>query len=298
MRSPAAQKRTTRMSSARQKRIERRTATRYSIGIKAEDTPPSPASPLLPLLIGLFSDAMALAKRIERAISVETAAVHPTPHTSKPCDGVSAIRAAEIAAEKSMRVGVAASMGRDIERQHAERFTVGAAREGSDSVALPLGNLKPAPFSLTPGARSIEVPIVPIKLVDRPRRSEDPRLAKANDDACPVAAAPEPTIAKTKRTRKSPVGAQARAAVLPTKADVAVPSAPLARGTRIDLNRVPSAMERQAEDWHRATEAPIVEAAPVADDGKAWCDGCGARLPLFFADDCISTRCSLRAVRS
>lgn len=30
--------------------------------------------------------------------------------------------------------------------------------------------------------RMVYVPLLPIKLVDRPRRSEDPRLARANDD--------------------------------------------------------------------------------------------------------------------
>jgi hypothetical protein len=56
-------------------------------------------------------------------------------------------------------------------------------------------NLRPAPFALTDGmagivlgekpalsARVVHVPVLPIKLVYRPRRSEDPRLAKANDD--------------------------------------------------------------------------------------------------------------------
>lgn len=57
-------------------------------------------------------------------------------------------------------------------------------------------NLRPAPFALTPQTVSqligedalatvkmVHVPLLPIKLVNMPRRSEDPRLAKANDDA-------------------------------------------------------------------------------------------------------------------
>lgn len=57
------------------------------------------------------------------------------------------------------------------------------------------GNLRPAPFSITPSvvarvltlaarpvARAVLVPLSPVKLVDRPRRSQDPRLAKVNDD--------------------------------------------------------------------------------------------------------------------
>jgi len=84
-------------------------------------------------------------------------------------------------------------------------------------------NLRPAPFSITPAIvravleltsrpqpALVQVPILPIKLVDRPRRSEDPRLAMANDDdGC----APSPA--------------------------------------KLDLNNVPSAMERLAESWRR-----------------------------------------------
>lgn len=56
------------------------------------------------------------------------------------------------------------------------------------------GNLRPASFHLTPDVveavlsladrarpRVLHVPMLPVKLVDRPRRSEDPRLARAND---------------------------------------------------------------------------------------------------------------------
>lgn len=74
-----------------------------------------------------------------------------------------------------------------------------------------IGNLRGAPLFLRPSVVRglvegvdairkglVQVPIAPIKLVDRPRRSEDPRLAKANDDskasgwvATPVASEPE-----------------------------------------------------------------------------------------------------------
>ncbi|WP_225205356.1 hypothetical protein [Novosphingobium huizhouense] len=54
-------------------------------------------------------------------------------------------------------------------------------------------NLRPAPFMLNEstvralltdqhGAGVVRVPVVSMRLVDRPRRSEDPRLARANDD--------------------------------------------------------------------------------------------------------------------
>ncbi len=57
------------------------------------------------------------------------------------------------------------------------------------------GNLRPAPFYLRASVvraaigdlaairkAVVEVPVLPVKLVDRPRSSEDPRLARANDD--------------------------------------------------------------------------------------------------------------------
>lgn len=52
-------------------------------------------------------------------------------------------------------------------------------------------NLRPAPFALAPATVAAligdtpgtgTVPVLPVRLVDRPRRSEDPRLARANDD--------------------------------------------------------------------------------------------------------------------
>jgi len=65
-----------------------------------------------------------------------------------------------------------------------------------------VGNLRGAPLFLRPsvvrglveGVEAIrkgmvQVPVAPIKLVDVPRRSEDPRLAKANDDCADVSGA-------------------------------------------------------------------------------------------------------------
>jgi hypothetical protein len=59
-------------------------------------------------------------------------------------------------------------------------------------------NVKPAPFMLNESsvrellgsallggsqkAGIVSIPVMPLRLVDRPRRSEDPRLARANDD--------------------------------------------------------------------------------------------------------------------
>ena len=95
-------------------------------------------------------------------------------------------------------------------------------------------NVRPAPFSITPAivrgvlglasrpsSAVVNVPIAPFKLVDRPRRSEAPRLARANDDA--------PTDA-ARGQHETPIDAPRRAA-------------------KIDLNSVPSAMEQLAETW-------------------------------------------------
>ena len=56
-------------------------------------------------------------------------------------------------------------------------------------------SVKPAPFDLTPSVisaligerpahstRVVQVPLLPIRLVDQPRRSDDPRLSRANDN--------------------------------------------------------------------------------------------------------------------
>jgi hypothetical protein len=54
-------------------------------------------------------------------------------------------------------------------------------------------NLRPAPFALNESTVSgllgghektgiVLIPVLALRLVDRPRRSEDPRLARANDD--------------------------------------------------------------------------------------------------------------------
>lgn len=56
------------------------------------------------------------------------------------------------------------------------------------------GNVKPAPFGITAATRAlggekvgrcagvVQVPLLPIRLVDQPRRSDDPRLSRANDN--------------------------------------------------------------------------------------------------------------------
>jgi len=84
-----------------------------------------------------------------------------------------------------------------IDRAYAAIGTALAALDEARGM-LAAGNLKPAPFPLVepvvrslidpaaPAApRMVDVPIAAVALVDRPRRSQDPRLARANDDAVP-----------------------------------------------------------------------------------------------------------------
>jgi hypothetical protein len=155
-------------------------------------------------------------------------------------------------------------------------------------------NLRPAPFSITPeivrgalglAARSsrrlVAVPVEPIKLVDRPRRSEDPRLAKANDEqiidfdppADPETQAPQERGsawdgpngedrgdgAIADDSPPQPEEIQLRLPVHPIPHCAGEPEPPLVdigplreaapRRERIDLRSAPSAMERLAESW-------------------------------------------------
>lgn len=58
-----------------------------------------------------------------------------------------------------------------------------------------------------------------------------------------------------------------------------------------------SLMEDAAAQWATGA-APVAPAdLPVIADehGKAWCERCDARVPTWFATDCISGSCSLRA---
>lgn len=114
-----------------------------------------------------------------------------------------------------------------------------------------MSNLRGAPLFLRPSVVRglveaseiirkgvIPVPIVPVKLVDRPRRSEDPRLAKANDD---IADAPRKPRAKAKVSGRGappaasePVPAQAAE---PQPAPEDWPDAPLPEHADPDLDR-------------------------------------------------------------
>lgn len=86
------------------------------------------------------------------------------------------------------------------------------------------------------------------------------------------------------------------------KEPVAVPSDPLPSpvrspsAERIALPAV-SAMEAEAARWHRKSQLKPEPLAPVpVDDGKVWCVGCDARVPLWFGRDCISGTCSLKGL--
>lgn len=176
-------------------------------------------------------------------------------------------------------------------------------------------NVRPAPFSITPaivrgvlGLASrpspavVNVPIAPFKLVDRPRRSEDPRLARANDDASPV----EHSRLDDNRCLTCgcdldcPSAAGAEDGIRGECIDAAgLEEAPIVasgRLAKIDLNAVPSAMEQRAGAWHREA-GPAPEAHRAAEAGKTWCGPCGGYVPANFGDGCISTRCPLRERR-
>ena len=86
------------------------------------------------------------------------------------------------------------------------------------------GNLKPAPFGLTPAtvesalksvtlqnARMTHLPIAPLTLVDRPRRSANPVLAKANDDNVrPIAERRDVILAALQKQREAQAQGKAR----------------------------------------------------------------------------------------
>lgn len=157
------------------------------------------------------------------------------------------------------------------------------------------GNLLGAPLFLRPSvvralcenmdaiARAVvQVPVLPVKLVDRPRRSEDPRLAQANDDIqeqirqspapiMPPIAAIEPGRVAPPEQPSAPVLQSEQAekaepedwpdAPLPEHADPALdraePAAPMERLPRTARKSV--LMERQRRDADaRAVERPAL----------------------------------------
>lgn len=134
-------------------------------------------------------------------------------------------------------------------------------------------NVKPAPFALTPatvaalvgdrvGPRVVHVPVVSITLVDRPRRSEDPRLARANDTE----------ILAGWRNGNAPLGGSDA---------LAQESAPASSSNYAGSNPAPANHEllpppvetiRSGEDGARGTVSgnlPVSEAVPHSFDGGA-----------------------------
>lgn len=121
-------------------------------------------------------------------------------------------------------------------------------------------NLKPAPFFITEGVahglvepnapagiRTVAVPVAAEPLVDRPRRSEAPRLAKANDDVPEVSnSASEPGSGRAPATVKKP-----RRGKLPLTSEPA---------------RKSDVMHRQAKDRDaRELEQPVDRLATIRD---------------------------------
>ena len=151
----------------------------------------APAMPKSPaesaFLAELLAETLALADKIAGAIDAA--------RNERFEESLNPIRLAEIAADADMRAGVGKAMDREIARQMLERRASVAAKCPVASVKrpAPVGNLKPAPFALTPAVVAkaiglpvaakglVDIPIAPVMLVPRqaredrrPRSSEDP----------------------------------------------------------------------------------------------------------------------------
>lgn len=75
---------------------------------------------------------------------------------------------------------------------------------------------------------------------------------------------------------------------------ITAPAPDPVRSPRIDLASAPSGMEDAARQWEVPPRpAPEVQAAIAA--GKVWCGPCDAFVPGWFGNDCISSRCGLKA---
>lgn len=161
-----------------------------------------------------------------------------------------------------------------------------------------VGNLRGAPLFLRPSVVRglvegvdairkglVQVPVAPIKLVDVPRRSEDPRLAKANDDtiqvsgpsgwAAPTAAsepedwpdAPMPEHADPDLDRPEP--AEFDAADLIPSSTIGNGIA-LKRAPKIDLDRLVRAHRAKAAHPPKKNHRPLTP-APSREE----CPRCG-----------------------
>ncbi|MEQ1499172.1 MAG: hypothetical protein ABL914_10960 [Novosphingobium sp.] len=154
-----------------------------------------------------------------------------------------------------------------------------------------ISNIRTAPLFLRPSvvrqlvgdiaairAAVVAVPLLPIVLVDRPRASEDPRLAKANDDIAALPVAPVETGVESGSDRVAPTDVSAP--VVRIQAEEPEPSdwpdAPLPEHADPDLDRP----EPDAEDFESATtclskvdRAGDAALAPEGTSGEVVCGG-------------------------
>lgn len=228
-------------------------------------------------LAELLAQTLALADTIAAAIDTSTRETLPAQPALSP------IRRAEIAADARMRASVSAAMDREHARQMAEWA---AMRPVPKRVAPP--SLRPAPFALTPALvakvigspapakGSVEVPISPMKLVDRPRQPENP------------------TRPSTWRKRRNAWND-------PVETHDGIPSelsAPSTCSRRTESSRAPAAID-EAQHCHSLTSADghtEADGAPVSEAVAAECaerasrravarkTGCGVGKPLALSD--------------
>jgi hypothetical protein len=118
------------------------------------------------------------------------------------------------------------------------------------------GNLRPPPLFLTPATvgavlelagvrarRTVHVPLKPVKLVDRPRRSEDPRIASANDETTDF---DRPPVQESGREGMAEGGGVSAIQRVPEASPQSAPPR-----AKIDLSSAPSAMEQLVDSWKR-----------------------------------------------
>lgn len=115
------------------------------------------------------------------------------------CATAEAISAAVVRDAAPMRRRIdelLAAVNREVDARRALRAEFDAFKNRQNTRPDVTCDVRAAPFYLTPGlvaalvgddhpvlpAGVAEIPVEPVTLVDRPRGSEDPRLAKANDD--------------------------------------------------------------------------------------------------------------------
>lgn len=111
----------------------------------------------------------------------------------------------------------------------------------------------------------IPVPIAPIKLIDRPRASEDPRLAKANDDVADASRKPRAKATVSGRVAP-PVASEPVPAAASEQEPEDWPDAPLPEHSDPDLDRSEPAQSKRKS---RATGVQAAQRAAKAERDQA-----------------------------